>query len=116
MSNTSASTFRSEPNSRVENHTNPIALYTPTAPRALMMSISSLWTGLSLVSTCGGRRLSMMAVMSANVSIGGMIQQRRKPDTSSNTNGTAANRMLNAMPPARKKMLSSPELSHTRFA
>jgi hypothetical protein len=36
-----------------------------------------------------------------------------RPLTSSSTNGTAASRMLNATPLARKKMLSSPLLLHT---
>ena len=41
---------------------------------------------------------------------------RRARRRGARTNGTAARRMLNAIPPARKKTLSSPALSQTRLA
>ena len=43
------------------------------------------------------------------------LRKYASPVTSRSANGTTASRMLNAIPPARKKMLSSPALSHTRL-
>jgi hypothetical protein len=58
----------------------------------------------------------MIVVTSAKVWSAECFNSVANPETSSRTNGTTASRMLNAIPPARKKMLSSPALSQTRFA
>jgi hypothetical protein len=63
-----------------------------------------------------GSRRSTRSETLASDAAGDRLRRYPSPLTRSRKNGTAASRMLNAMPLARKKMLSSPLLSQTRRA
>jgi len=56
MSNTSASTLRREPKSRVVNQTKPMALNAPTDPLARTTSVRSWLTVLAAAGLCGRSR------------------------------------------------------------
>ena len=116
MSNTSASTERREPKRRVENHTKPTADQIPTAPLTRTASPTSAWIGLSGLSAWRGSSRSMSAMTSAEDWSSERLRTCAMPETRSRMKGSAAMRMLNATPDARKNTLSSPLLSHTRLA
>jgi hypothetical protein len=116
MSKICASTVRRDPNRRVENQMNSKVLYRVTAPARLMTSLRMVPAGPKSPGGCGGRNLSTIWRTSEEVVSGDWLSRYTRPVARSRKKGTTASRMLKAMPPARKKTLSSPLLSHTRFA
>ena len=95
------------------------ALQIPSCVCALRMSVDAACAyGASGALDVRRQQRGRGSATTTSVRLGRRLveQDSARPQTRSRTNGTAASRMLNAMPPARNSTLSSPALSQTRFA